>query len=79
MWGWRRRTECRRQYQATLKAAVTYGRASRLVARVLLPREPGMAKQAWQAAEQTRLGMTTEVGEATTAFRFAVPPSIHHG
>ena len=68
--------EQRWQYQTTLKGAATYARASGLVVHVVLPREPGMAEQAWHAAEQAGVGMTMEVGKVTIAFRFAVPPSV---
>ncbi len=65
-----------RQYQATLTAAVNYARASRLVVHVVLPREPGVAEQARQAAEQAGVRMTTEIWDTTMSFRFAVPPAI---
>ena len=68
--------EQRWQYQTTLKGAATYARASGLVVHVVLPREPGMAEQAWHAAEQAGVGMTMEVEKVTIAFRFTVPPSV---
>ena len=76
MWSRRSEPERLRQYQATLTAAIKYVRARRLVVHVVLPRELGMAEQAWQAAERAGVGMTMEVGKVTIAFRFAVPPSV---